>query len=131
VAFVLIVDDDPDYATVLAELISAQGHDVRVGHSGAEGLSIALKKQPDLALVDVQMPSLSGPELAQQLRQRNSGLESVPLVLLSGAPNLRELARQVGTPYFLAKPFRVGQIVKLIERALAERIAPLPPHERA
>jgi hypothetical protein len=48
-------------------------------------------------------------------------------VLLSGVPNLRDVAAAVATPYFLAKPYRYEQLVALLERALVERLAPDRP----
>ena len=55
------------------------------------------------------------------------GMELVPVVLLSGAVNLRQVAATVGTPYFLGKPYRYEQIVTLANRALSERTPPDPP----
>ena len=125
-ALVLIVDDDLDYSAVLEDVLVAEGHQVRTGHTGAEGLRIAHERQPDVVLLDIDMPVLSGPEMAYEMFVRDSGLETVPLVLLSGSPRLKEFAARIGTPYFRAKPFRVNQLLELVGRALAERIAPQP-----
>lgn len=130
-ADVLIIDDDIDIAEVLGEMMRAEGHEVRVGYDGEEGLRLARERLPDVALLDVEMPLLGGPAMAYQMYVRDHGLESVPVVLLSGVVNLEEVARQVGTPYFMAKPYRHHPVVALVRRALSERIAPLPPEYRA
>ncbi|MDB4958615.1 MAG: Two-component response regulator [Myxococcales bacterium] len=130
-ADVLIIDDDIDIADVLSEMMRAEGHEVRIAYNGEEGLRLARERLPDVALLDVEMPVLGGPAMAYQMYVRDHGLETVPVVLLSGVINLEQVAKQVGTPYFLAKPYRHGPVVALVRRALAERIAPLPPEYRS
>jgi DNA-binding response OmpR family regulator len=121
---VLIVDDDPDVAEALADLMRVDGHEVRVGFNGEEGLRLARERLPDVALLDVEMPVLGGPAMSHQMFIRDMGLENVPVVFLSGVPNLKRVAAEVGTPYFLAKPYRYAQLVTLVSQVLAERIAP-------
>jgi DNA-binding NtrC family response regulator len=126
-ADVLIIDDDLDSADILAEMMRAEGHEVRVGYNGQEGLRLAGDRLPDIALVDVEMPLLDGPHMAAQMVIRDMGLETVPVVFLSGVTNLKEVAAHVGTPYFLGKPYRYEQLTEMVHRALAEHIAPQFP----
>lgn len=130
-ANLLIIDDDIDSAGVLAEIMRTYGHEVRVGYDGREGLRLAAERLPDLALLDVEMPLLDGPGLACEMLVHDMGLENVPVIFLSGVTNLKEIATQVGTPYFLGKPYRHEQLLALVNRALSEGIAPRPPAERA
>lgn len=129
-ADVLIIDDDIDSAEVLADIMRAAGHDVRIGYNGQEGLELAKQRTPDVALVDVEMPLLDGPEMAYEMLLHDMGLEHVPVVFLSGIPKLQEVAAGVGTPYFLPKPYRHAAIMAIVTRALAERIAPDHPARR-
>jgi len=127
VADVLIIDDDIDSAEVLAYIMRAAGHDVRIGYDGHEGLALAKERTPDLALLDVEMPLLGGPDMAYEMLVHDMGLEHVPVVFLSGIPNLQDVAAAVGTPYYLTKPYRHAAIMAIVARALAERIAPHHP----
>jgi DNA-binding NtrC family response regulator len=126
-AEVLIIDDDPDSADALAMIMGAEGHQIRVGYNGLEGMRLADEQSPDLVLLDVEMPLMDGPGMALAMFVHNMGLELVPVILLSGVVHLEKVAAQVGTPYFLGKPYRLGQIVALVRRALTERIAPSRP----
>jgi CheY-like chemotaxis protein len=122
----LIVDDDPDLADLLAEVLRAKGHECEVAHDGREGLARVRSATPDLVLVDVEMPILNGPDMAYQMFLRNCGDERIPVVLISGIVGLPDIAAAVGTPYFLAKPYTVSSVLHLVARALEERRLPHP-----
>lgn len=130
-ADVLIIDDDIDSADVLADIMRGEGHAVRIGYNGQEGLQLATENTPQLVLLDVEMPVLDGPGMAYEMLLHDMGLEYVPVVFLSGVPNLKQIAADVGTPYFLTKPYRYKQVVALVAQALAERIAPTWPAHRS
>jgi CheY-like chemotaxis protein len=124
VADVLIVDDDTDSAEVLAQILRDEGHHVRIAHDGREGLELLRQAIPQIALLDVEMPFLDGRGMAHEMLLRDTGLERVPVVFLSASRELRRVARELGTPYFLAKPYGAAQVLALVSRALTERIAP-------
>ncbi len=125
-ADVVIVDDDEDVAWMLEQLLDLDGHEVRVAHDGEEGLRLLRAQRPDVAIVDVEMPKLAGPDMAYRMFVHNAGLENVPIILVSGVFDLERVARQVGTPYFLGKPFEPDRLTKLMRAALAERELPRP-----
>jgi CheY-like chemotaxis protein len=122
----LIVDDDEDTAAALADCLVSEGHQIRVARDGVEGLSRLHSGPVDLILLDVEMPRLTGPEMAYQLFLHDAGDEKIPIVLLSGKLDLARVAARVGTPYFLAKPYDLDELLAVIARACCERIAPSP-----
>lgn len=126
-ANLLIIDDDIDSATVLAQIMDMQEHEVRIGYDGRDGLRLATERRPDLVLLDVEMPILDGPGMAYEMLLHDMGLENVPVILLSGIAGLSTIAAKIGTPYFLSKPYGYHQVVALVARALAERVAPTWP----
>jgi len=125
-AEVLVVDDDMDIGDLLALLLRDLGHGVRVARNGEEGLSLCYAQKPDLVLLDVEMPVLTGPQMALRIFLHDMGYEEVPIVLLSGVVDLKQIAAMVGTPYFLAKPYDLESLLPVIDRALAERVPPVP-----
>jgi DNA-binding response OmpR family regulator len=124
-ADILIVDDDYDVAAVLAEVVSDEGHQVRVAHDGAEGLIHVAERIPDLVILDVDLPVLDGPGMARRMLLADHGQESVPIVLFSGVPRLHEIAGRVGTPYYVAKPSAIDRLLGTMTQALRESSLPL------
>ena len=125
-AKLLVVDDDMDMAECCADVLCAEGHRVRIARDGAEGLALVAAELPDLILLDVEMPVLNGPDMAYRMFLNDVGQEQIPLLLSSGVLDLRGVAEQIGTPYYLGKPFSVEQLLSMVARALVERTAPTP-----
>jgi DNA-binding NtrC family response regulator len=125
-ADILIVDDSTDLRSLVEGIIEAAGHNIRGASNGRKGLEAVAERAPDVVLLDVEMPVLSGPEMAFQLFFRDCGDETIPIVLLSGIVGLQEVAAMIGTPYFLKKPYSAEDLIQLVDRALRERIAPRP-----
>ncbi len=126
-ANVLIVDDNPETLELSASMLELAGHLVTKKSNGAEGLKcLDAGPLPDCVLLDVDMPVLSGPEMAARMLLHDAGEERIPIVLVSGSDDLPEVARLVGTPYFLRKAtLDYGEaLLKLVSRALSERQAP-------
>jgi DNA-binding response OmpR family regulator len=125
-AKLLIVDDDEDIAAALADILQCEGHCVRLAHDGIEGLKRLREGRPDAILLDVEMPRLTGPQMAYEIFLRDAGDEMIPIVLLSGKLDLDCVATAVGTPYYLPKPYPVSELLALLDRALTERMPPRP-----
>jgi DNA-binding NtrC family response regulator len=125
-ANLLVVDDDLDMVDALAEILGAGGHQVRLARNGKEGLARLSEEKPELIVCDVDMPVLNGPEMASQILVRDAGLEKIPILLMSGVPDLRRVAHRVGTPYFIGKPFGMAQLMDKVNQALTERSPPQP-----
>lgn len=123
-ADLLIVDDDEDTVEALSELLESLGHHIRVAHDGIEGMARLKEARADVILLDVEMPRLTGPEMAYQLFLRDAGDEKIPIILLSGKLDLPRIAALVGTPYFLSKPYDLDALLPMLDRALVERTPP-------
>jgi DNA-binding response OmpR family regulator len=126
-ADLILVDDDTDVRDALRDCLALQGHDVRVAGDGLAGLELLRERLPELALLDVEMPQLTGPEMAYRMFVDDCGREKIPIVFLSGAVDLHLIAARVGTAYYLPKPFTVRALKQVIGRALRERVPPTYP----
>jgi two-component system, response regulator PdtaR len=114
---ILIVDDDPHLLQFLTEVIGHAGYDTVSAASGEEALQLVGKGEPDMALLDITMPGMSGLELAARLKA-NTG---VPFMFLSAVDDT-ESARQAaahGAVGYLVKPVDAARLMPAFEAGLA------------
>jgi two-component system OmpR family response regulator len=113
---VLLADDDDDVRSVF-EIVLAETFDVRTAATGAEAVAIARDWQPDVLLLDWTLPDATGEEIVEILRARESGCETLPIVVVSGDATVKEIAQRIGA-VACPKPCAVDQLMAAIERAL-------------
>jgi len=111
------VDDNADAAQTLASLLEFKGHSIRVANDGIEALEEMEDWIPEVGLIDIGMPNLSGYELAQALRKKPA-LDGMALVALTGwgAENDRALSREAGFVEHLTKPVDFDAIEVVLGR---------------
>ena len=114
---VLIADDNKDAADTLAMLLELAGHEVRVAHGGRAALTVAQTFRPDVALLDIGMPDLSGHEVARELRRTPWGA-GICLIALTGwgGDDDRRRAIEVGFDRHLTKPINPAALEELLAR---------------
>ncbi len=109
---ILIVDDNEDAAELLRELLSYLGHRVEVAHDGFTALRVAESFHPEVALLDISMPLMSGSELAARLREHPGQARSMRLIAITGYS--AENVSIEGFDSHLLKPFDVEKLKELI-----------------
>lgn len=112
---VVLVEDNTDTRDSLRELLELFGHDVRAAADGPEGLRLAADAMPDVAIVDVGLPGLSGYELAARLRAQVG--DRIRLIALTGygQPEDRRRAIESGFDAHMTKPVDIDDLHRLIE----------------
>lgn len=125
-ADILVVEDDEEIAGLLELVLMDAGYHVRLAGNGVLGLKRLSEALPDLVDMDVEMPVLGGPRMAERMFLENCGTENVPVVIVSGVHNLPEVAVNVGTPYYVSKPFLPDRLVKTVQKAIEEHRIPRP-----
>ena len=124
-AKVLIVDDDFDIVDVMTDLLTVEGYAVHSARTGEEGLTVLRATSlPDAILLDVDMPVLGGPGMAHKMLLHDAGEEKVPIILCSARSDLPQLASEMGTPYSLAKPFKLELLLTVLHKAARDHVAP-------
>jgi two-component system CheB/CheR fusion protein len=113
---ILVVDDNRDAADSLCMLLTSRGHDVRVAYDGLEAVGAAVTFQPDVVLLDIGLPKLSGNDAARRIREARG--EGVLLVAVTGwgQEEDRKRAHEAGFDHHLTKPVDPQAIARLIDQ---------------
>jgi CheY-like chemotaxis protein len=113
---VLIVDDDSEVRTMLAELLVARGLDVEVAANGAEAIELLENGQrPYAVLLDLLMPGIVGHSVIEYM-QHDASLASIPVAIMSGTPELAPPGYET-----FRKPFKLKSVLEFIGRSVPGR----------
>ena len=121
---VLVVDDDDDIRLLVAELLRLTGYQVLPASSGVEALAVlADGADPDLVLLDVQMPQLDGWDTLREIRA-DEALRDLPVVLctVKSGPVDTALGWALGCDGYVVKPFAIDALVNEVEAVLARSV---------
>jgi DNA-binding response OmpR family regulator len=113
---VLLADDNPDYLWLLKKLLQLRGYKVLVAQDGINALETATTKEPDILVLDIQMPGIDGYTVCQRIRE----FSSVPVILMSAlsAPAAIERGLAVGADDFLTKPVGIDKLLSKMSALL-------------
>ncbi len=118
---ILVVDDNRDAADSLCMLLKWRGHEVRVAYDGLEAVGAAVAFHPDVVLLDIGLPKLSGYEAARRIREAGGAQSLLVAVTGWGQDEDRRRARDAGFDHHLTKPVDPAAISRLIERSGATK----------
>ncbi len=124
---ILIVDDEPEMVRGLEDNFRFEGYQTLSAANGKDGLTLALQEVPDLILLDIMMPKMSGWDVLKALRQK--GLD-VPVIMLTarGEEVDRVLGLELGADDYVTKPFSLRELLARV-RAVLRRPGPRLPSE--
>lgn len=117
---ILLADDDSDLVDLTTYALLRQGHRVLSAFDGAQALQRCVAEQPDLVLLDVTLPQMTGLEICRRIRQTSS----VPIIMLSGHREEEDLIRayESGADDYIVKPFSMRHLLLRID-TLMRRVA--------
>lgn len=118
---VLVADDEPDLRSLVQYSLRGAGYEVVTAADGGEALDLALECKPDLAVLDVRMPKLTGLEVTRRMRD-NHATAHTPVLLLTAAVEKEDVAEgfAAGAYAYLEKPFDPWELVSRVEALLAD-----------
>jgi two-component system response regulator RegX3 len=124
---VLVVDDEESYRQALASGLNREGFAVECAGDGHEALRLFHRVHPDLVLLDVMLPDLSGIELCQQMR----ALKPVPIIMVTARDSEVDvvLGLELGASDYVPKPFRLRELVARMRAVLRRGVAVAEHHE--
>ena len=124
---VLVVDDEESYRQALASGLAREGFAVEIAGDGHEALRLFHRVHPDLVLLDVMLPDQSGIEICQQMR----ALKPVPIIMVTARDSEVDvvLGLELGASDYVAKPFRLRELVARMRAVLRRGLAVAEHHE--
>ncbi len=127
---ILVVDDEPAICWGVKQLLEREGHRVTILSSGEAALNAVTQRRPDLLLMDVRLPGISGLETLDIVRQR---FPKLPVVIMTAFGQLDiavQVMRHPGVDY-LAKPFDLDQVSGVVQRMLQDSASDNPSSDQA
>jgi two-component system cell cycle response regulator DivK len=116
---ILVADDDPDILSIVSMSLETQGYTVYKATNGREAVDLAKQHHPDLVLMDMMMPIVSGYEAVTELKA-DAATRDITIVGLSAKAMATDMERatDVGIDGYITKPFRIAQVLTVVETYL-------------
>ena len=118
---ILVVEDDFALADNLQALLKSKGFDVRFAPDGDAGVKIALEFKPDVVLLDIMIPRVSGFDVCRMIRS-DPGTQNAKIIMTTGLNSMGDVEKafSCGASDYLIKPFDLERLLKKIDKALGK-----------
>lgn len=128
---ILVADDFPQSAAILARLLRQDGNEVQVAHDGVEAVETAAWFRPDVAVLDIAMPKLDGYDAARMIREHSWGKQMLLIALSGWGQQLdRQRTKEAGFDAHLTKPAKYETLMAILNDLAVDGAAPVnSPHE--
>jgi two-component system chemotaxis response regulator CheY len=113
---VLLIEDEDTISEIVADALMLEGYQVRRARNGREALEMLQEWLPQLILLDLMMPVMNGWAFRAAQRQLMGGAADVPIVVLSGAREVRARADELGAVEAMSKPFELNHVIEAVGR---------------
>ena len=115
---ILIVDDDANVLKILERILIAAGYSVLKAQNGKDGISVAKDRKPDLVLLDITMPDMSG-DYACEILSADPNTQDIPVGFVTGLVTKKEAGRKnTGRYFYVAKPIDAQELLQKIKENL-------------
>jgi CheY-like chemotaxis protein len=120
----LVIDDDPDILTLMAEALTFHGYKVSTASGGQEALDRVRRERPDLVLLDLKMPGVDGYEVIRRLKS-DGATRPIPVIVITASTVQKERDKVqvlgMGAAQYLTKPLSIEALIREIKKAIAEK----------
>jgi CheY-like chemotaxis protein len=119
---ILVIEDNPAYQTIVQSLLEANQYQVMIANDGLEGLNMARQNKPDLIVLDLLLPQMSGHEITHMLK-RDRNCQKIPIVMFTcrDLDTEEELAKKSGVDAFVLKSSRPESLLVEINRLIGQQ----------
>ncbi len=122
-AYILLIDDDVLFRTILCDNLVRAGHEVAVAGDGVRGVKLFHQRPPDLVITDIIMPEMDGIETIMELRRHNPRVKIIAISggVKEGMDSYLRPAALLGAQRTFSKPVDMGELLEAINDILAQR----------
>lgn len=119
---ILVVDDQPDNVFILQDRLESEGYEVITAYDGPTGIEKTISESPDLVLLDVMMPGMSGFEACKKITE-NEETKDIPVILVTALTSVEDIKEglNAGAFDYIKKPFNKTELIARIKSALRFR----------
>jgi CheY-like chemotaxis protein len=121
---ILVVDDNEDIRSLLSLVLQREGYEVVLASDGTEALDKVKIARPDLILLDVMMPGLSGLEVLSMIREdKDKKINEIPIMMITAKSTVSDIdnAVELGASSYIIKPFRPANLIEKVTAIFAEK----------
>jgi len=118
---IAVIDDEVDLCKSLGMMLENEGFSVIMAHNGLDGLRLVEKEYPDLIILDLMMPKMSGEEVCKKIRAHKDELvANTPIIMLTAKAEEYDLTKGlvIGATAYMSKPFEWDELYKVIQRTI-------------
>jgi CheY-like chemotaxis protein len=112
---ILVVEDDPQVARLIALVLERHGRKCEIVADGHSALRLAKESKPSMIFADLTIKGMTGDQLCATLKSQDD-TRQIPYVVLSGDRDLAQKARQCGADDYMGKPFEFPDLIRLVEK---------------
>lgn len=116
---ILVIDDEKPICELIKALLEGEGCRVFTAHNGEEGLQMLEKTIPDLIILDMNMPKMSGLEFYSKIAKPENGAPTIPVIILTGRGNMKSMFENLGVSGFIAKPFHASELIDTVKKVVS------------
>ena len=118
---ILYIEDNPNHARLMRKILGAKGYNVVISDDGPQGVAMATREAPDLILVDMDLPNMTGEAVVSHLRGDRSRVSGIPIIAVTASTdqNLRARAIAAGCDDYLQKPYTMQELLDVVSAHLA------------
>lgn len=117
---ICLIDDEPDILKVTAWRLTKAGYEVVVAVDGPTGLALIEKDRPDLILLDLNLPGMSGEEICLKIK-KDPNLKKIPVIVFTASrQGARELSKSIGAENYVLKPYEPQNLLNIVKQYIGK-----------
>ncbi len=117
---ILVIDDDQMVRTLIADLLEPEGMKVVTADDGEQGLKIIQNMTPDLIILDMNMPKMSGIDFYEKIANKTDSAPMIPLMVLTGRGNMKGFFESLQIDAFMSKPFKGAEFIAQVRTIIGK-----------